>query len=319
MRQAMANDAAMQLIENKIKNLPLIDASVFEIISLLNDPGSNFQQIVQKISADIAARFLNMANSSYYGRQVSSIDHAVRLLGYSEMKQILITSILIDHLTRHLDFENFHFDKFQKHSHFCSAVAKMLGEIFEYERPQDLFTVAILHNIGKLVIAVYFKEDHKKIIAMKKAEGITTYEAELRVIGVTHSDIGSLVLEKFQIAQHICDAVRYHDSKDRVIPKGTDYQLEMIIRESAGIVAEFSLPEEKDPLDIVNEIKPAIQEAKKKYREEIGTEIISKGYRELFPSLLKHACEIIREGLKQLLEERIPVNKTNADEDQNVT
>ncbi|MBN1275881.1 MAG: HDOD domain-containing protein [Deltaproteobacteria bacterium] len=310
----MENNDNVTSIENRIKDLPLIDASVFEIISLLNDPDSNFQQIVKKISADIAARFLNMANSAYYGRKVSSIDHAVRLLGYSEMKQILITSILIDHLTKHLDFENFNFDRFQRQSHFCAAVCKILGDVFEYPKPQDLFTVAILHNIGKLVIAVYFKEDHKKIIALKKAEGISSHEAELRILGVTHSQIGALVLEKFQIAKNICEAVRFHDSKDRVIPEEMDYQLELILRESAAIVADFSLPEESDPLDIVNEIRTTIQEAKKEYRKEVSTEIISRGYRELFPSMLKHACEVIRVGLSQLLRKRVPDKKEGEDE-----
>ena len=52
----MANINKTDLIKDKIKRLPLTDASVFEVISLLNDPESNFEQIIEKLSPDIVAR-----------------------------------------------------------------------------------------------------------------------------------------------------------------------------------------------------------------------------------------------------------------------
>lgn len=302
----MTNEDQIRTIEDKIDKLPLVDAAVFEIISLLNDPDSNFEQIVRKLSADVAVRFLNMANSAYYGKAVSSIDHAVRLLGYSEMKQILITSILIDHFTRRLDFENFDFDKFQNQAHFCAAVSRVLGDISDYGKPQDLFTVAILHNIGKLVIAVYFKEEHKEIIALKKKEGITSREAEQRILGVSHSHIGAIVLDRFKIPRDISDAVRYHDTKDHVIPAESNFQLELISRESAAIVGSFSLPEGMDPLEITERLKTTIEEARKIYREGVGAEMRSKGFRKVFPSLLEEAGGLVIRDLKTFLAERVP-------------
>ncbi len=160
----MANTSMTEMIKDKIKRLPLTDASVFEIISLLNDPESNFEQIIGKLSPDIVARFLKMANSAYYSREVRSINYAVRLLGYKKMAQILNASILIDHFAKRSNFENFNFNKFQTHAQFCAAVSRILGEILDYSNPEDLFTVATLHNIGKLVIAVYFKDEHKRIV-----------------------------------------------------------------------------------------------------------------------------------------------------------
>ncbi|MBW2167349.1 MAG: HDOD domain-containing protein [Deltaproteobacteria bacterium] len=57
-------------------------------------------------------------------------------------------------------FENFNFNKSQTHAQFCAAVSRIVGEILDYSNPEDLFTVVTLHNIGKLVIAVYFKDEH---------------------------------------------------------------------------------------------------------------------------------------------------------------
>ena len=150
----MTNEEAIERIESKINKLPLVDTEVVDIITLLNSPASNFDQIVEKLSPSLATRFLNIANSAYYGgREVRSINYAVKLLGYGKMKDILITSILMDHFTRRL--KQFDFDKFLKQAQVCAAVAKVLGEILNFNQLDDLFTVATLQNIGKLVIAVY--------------------------------------------------------------------------------------------------------------------------------------------------------------------
>ena len=53
----------IEQVSNKIDKLPLVDSEVVDIITLLNNPGSNFKQIVEKLSPSLAARFLNIANS----------------------------------------------------------------------------------------------------------------------------------------------------------------------------------------------------------------------------------------------------------------
>ena len=173
----MTSQDTIELIETKIQKLPLVDSEVIEIITLLNNPASNFEQIVQKLSPSLAARFLNIANSAYYGgREVRSINYAVQLLGYGKMKDILITSILMDHFTRRL--KDFDFEKFLKQAQLCAALSKVLGEIIAFKQLEDLFTVATLQNIGKLVIAVYFKEAHQQIVALKKAADLPSCEAD---------------------------------------------------------------------------------------------------------------------------------------------
>ena len=180
----MNEKVTLDKIEKQVRNLPLIDSAVVKIITLLNNPDSNFEQIVERLSPDLTARFLNMANTAYYGREVRSTAFAVKLLGFSKMKDILITSILMDHFTRRLI--DFNFDRFMNQAQFCAAVARILGEILEFSQLDDLFTVASLQNIGKLVIAVYFKDEHKQIIALKQSQDISTREAEKQILGISH-------------------------------------------------------------------------------------------------------------------------------------
>lgn len=299
----MTTQEIIERIETKINKLPLIDSEVVGIITLLNNPTSNFDKIVEKLSPSLAARFLNIANSAYYGgREVRSINYAVQLLGYAKMKDTLITSILMDHFTRTL--KDFNFEKFLKQAQFCAVVAKVIGEILTFKQLDDLFTVATLQNIGKLVIAVYFKDEHSQIVALKKTEGLPTCEAEKRILGISHAKIGAIVLQRFNVPKQICEAVEFHDSLDTELPLKNDNYLQHIARRATAIVGQFSLPKEIATMDLYHMLRAIVEQGKRNYREEVRTQLRSKGYQEIFPSLLENTADLVTNDLKSHLRQR---------------
>ena len=300
----MVGKHTIDMIEKKVHNLPLIDSAVVKIISLLNNPDSNFEQIVERLSPDLSARFLNIANSAHYGRKVRSIRFAVKVLGYSTMKDILVTSILMDHFTKRC--QDFNFGRFMRQAQFCAAVARILGDILEFNRPDDLFTVASLQNIGKLIIAVYFKDEHRQIIALKKGNGLSTREAEMKILGISHGEIGALALNRFNIPTDICAAVKFHDTSDEVFPGETDSHLPYIAREASRIVSKFSLPEDINPPELVMLLQETIAIGKTMYRQHVRETMRTKGYADIFPELLVRTTQSVTEGLKQHLPERHP-------------
>ncbi len=300
----MTTQEAIERIESKINKLPLVDSEVVNIITLLNNPASNFEQIVEKLSPSLATRFLNIANSAYYGgREVRTINYAVKLLGYGKMKDILITSILMEHFTRRL--KQFDFEKFQKQAQFCAVVAKVLGEILSFNPLDDLFTVATLQNIGKLVIAVYFKAPHEQIVAIKTAQNLPSCEAEKMILGMSHAEIGAIVLQRFNVPQEICDAVRFHDSRDTIVPMDNENYLQHIARQATTIVGQFSLPQTIEAMELYHMLRATVEEGKKNYREQIQMQIRSSGYPEIFPALLDQAGQLVINDLKMHLRGRV--------------
>ena len=300
----MDKTETIEKIKRRIKSLPLIDKAVFDIMSLLNNPDSNFENIIDKLSPDLSARFLNMANMAHYGKEVRSIGFAVRVLGYREMKNILVSSILIDHLTKRLNMSHFSFEKFQTQAQFCAAVSRILGEILGYANLEDLFTVSVLHNIGKLVIVVYFNDEHHMISQIKMEKGLPARDVEMDVLGATHSEIGAIVLERFQIPADICDAVRYHDSVDRDLSQSKNFELEFIFRESAGIVRQYRLPEGMFPMDLVRQMSDTIKEGREVCLEEVRNQIRSRGYIKLFRNVLNEASFLVKRDLSNILDKR---------------
>jgi len=111
--------------------------AVTEILALLNSQESNFEQIVQRLSPEMAAKFLNMANSAYYGVEVRTIDFAVRVLGYSGMTQVLLTCELLDHFSKCEDSAPFRFERYVREARFCARVSRILGRMLGYRDPAE--------------------------------------------------------------------------------------------------------------------------------------------------------------------------------------
>jgi len=213
----------------------------------------------------------------------------------------------MDHFVQRMDLEDFNFEKFQAQAYFCAAISKVLGEIIGYEESADLYTVSILQNIGKLVLAVYFREKFREINALKISEGLVSRIAEQRVLGITHGEIGAVVLEKFKIPKEICNAIRFHDVLGRIVPEGSDFELEFVSRESSRLVAGFTLPKKMNAQDIMDRLRGTVDEGRKRYRENMKEVLHSKGgYREAFETLINQAVGLIRRDLKVFLRERKP-------------
>lgn len=299
----MQKKRTMQNIRKRVKKLPLVKESVYKTLSILNDPQSNFKNIAEHISPGVAVQFLEMANSARSNKEIRSLNHAIKLIGYNKMKQILSASVLMNDFAKQSDFDYFSFDKFNRQAQFCAVVAVILGQITEYDNIEDLFTAAILLNIGKLIIAIHFTEEHKKIIELKKTKGISTSLAEEEVIGTSHPHIGAFTLEHLNIPKDICDAVRYHDS-DWPVPADTNYQLIMISRESSKIVDKFKLPETINLSEIKRQLQAFIEESHKEYRRNVRVQIRAAGYQNFFPELLQEASLIVAEGMKEVFKKR---------------
>lgn len=298
----MHQPAAARRIEVEVKSLPLIDPDTAEIIDLLEDPESNYRRIARKLSPGLAARFLALVNCSPDKREVRSIELAVKLLGFEKMKAALKSTIAVDHFTRRLD--HFDFDKFLSQAHFCAAVARILAEIMNFSDPADLTTVATLQNIGKLVIAVYFSEHHRAIIALKREKKIPTSLAERRIIGLSHGEIGAIVLRRYRVPRDIREAVRYHDHHIPIDDGHAPTELQVISREATTIVGGFQLPSAFDPIELPERMARTIKAGRRLHRQLAQPHILSVGYEAAFPELTAQLSTLVFNDLRRLLPER---------------
>lgn len=298
----MTTPSIQTLFTEPTVRLPLVDRSVAELITVLNRPVSNYSHIIERLSPELAARFLETANTVQPHRQVTSLSYAVQLLGYGHMKRILISSILVDHFTRNPP--DFDFLRFQTQSLFCAVLSRMIGSILEYDRPEELFTAGILHNIGKQIIAVHLQGDHRRILRLKSEEDLSTAEAEQRVLGMTHADIGAVALERFNIPTPICEAVRCHNVPMGQLPPYPDGTLARIVHTASRIVTTYALPDAFPVRTLDRRMQKDIDLRKDEYRTYLVEAVRTVGYHKSFPRLLERVAQGVAVDLRKYMRQR---------------
>jgi HD-like signal output (HDOD) protein len=196
-----------------IRDLPSIPKVVFEVTRLLNDTKTAAGRLSEVIGKDqgLTSKILAIANSPLYGikRRVSSIEFAVLILGFQEIKNIVAALSFIDSIDI---ISSVYFDprEFWLHSMVVGTAAKGISQNLGFEFGSEAFVAGLLHDLGILVINKFFHKQFNQIIEKSNSENITIHQAETEVLGLTHQEIGRFLAEKWDLPLILCDSIDFH-------------------------------------------------------------------------------------------------------------
>jgi putative nucleotidyltransferase with HDIG domain len=184
--------------------LALEDVSMDEIENILrHDPG-------------LATNVLRLANSAFFGvpRKVETLKHAVMLLGVKRFAQIAVSASMNKTMDKAVEGYDLSAGELWLHSIAVSNNAEALAGHMKLAQTDDVFTPALLHDMGKLVLNDFVRQEQKNIRRMMST-GVPLDEAENRVLGTDHAEIGALILAKWSFPDCIVNAVRWHHNPEK--------------------------------------------------------------------------------------------------------
>jgi putative nucleotidyltransferase with HDIG domain len=161
----------------------------------------------------LTAKLLRACNSPALGirEPVSSVDQAVLLLGYNEIQRMVTTLAMRGALSGHLPGYDTLAGDLWHHSLLTGSAAELIVnhgvDTCDASTP---FTVGLLHDIGKLIIGQFFTAESRTAVHRLRIEGFTTVEAERRVFGADHAEVGSCLLYLWRLPASLIEAVANH-------------------------------------------------------------------------------------------------------------
>lgn len=173
--------------------------------------------LVEK-SQGLAARILRVANSAYYGMQtaVSSLPHAVRLLGLNEVRNIIL-QLGVTSVMRQLNFPKaFKFEELWEHqlrtANFAKEIALAMPEKSFGRKisPDDIYAAGLLHDLGKTMLAANCPEDWSAVWDLASCEDISFFKAEEDYWGVDHAVAGARLLTFWGLPPTLTELVNWH-------------------------------------------------------------------------------------------------------------
>ncbi len=203
-----------RLLVQKIEQLPTLPVLATKILEASGGDDS-IGQISAVIEQDqsICAKILRIANSAYFGflRQITTIHSAVVLIGLNTVRSLVLGTSIIDLFKTENTEESFDVERFWIHSISSATAAKLLSKHINDVKADDLFTVALLHDIGKVIFDIYFYDEYKIVLKNAKIYGKKDIvELERSMFGTDHSVVGYWLGEKWKFPTLLLECIRYH-------------------------------------------------------------------------------------------------------------
>jgi len=199
---------------DKIKEIPTLPTIVFELNQHLQNPETSIARVSETIEKDqaMALKILKLVNSAFYGfrTKVSDIKNAVVLLGFNAVRNAIVSVSVINALPKTLLFQDFEMIDFWKHSLAVAVTSKNIAQKAGVDSPDNCFVGGLLHDVGKVIMAQYLKDDFAKVWTRMTNEYLPFYEAEQQELSVDHTKIGAYLADRWQLPQGLTDAIRWH-------------------------------------------------------------------------------------------------------------
>ncbi len=196
--------------------LPALPEVVAEIQQIAQSGSQNVGAAVELISRDpaIVAQILKVINSAYYGlsREIDDLKFAVAYMGLGEIYRIVLSFYVVDAIKIKEPHE---LKQFWSHSFFTALSSKLLGKKFEPLLSSDeLWSPAILHDIGKLVYLKFYPDHYKVLNEYSKKEGCMFSDAEKHFPFPKSSYMGALLCKHWRLPHNVSVSCEHHGLED---------------------------------------------------------------------------------------------------------
>ncbi len=197
-------------------DLPAPPQAALEIMKACSNSDVTHRELAQIATNDpiLSAELLRIANSPFYGigKEVSSIGHAVTILGLKALRNLVLCISVRDAFGKK-PLEGFNSSEFWEDA-LCRAVACKILAKFKNVDPDDCFTMGLLQDFG-LLILIHLHPEHAPCwseIRSLDPEQRIAYESKL--FGNSHDQVLMMLAKTWKLPEEMALVMGYHHLYD---------------------------------------------------------------------------------------------------------
>lgn len=207
----------------------------------------------------LTGNVMRMVNSAAYGRMgtVSSVRHAITILGTNRLRNVVLGLSVCNMMAQLKLPAGWSTKQFNLHAVAVANMSDLMVQNLTVEYSEGAFVAGLLHDVGKLLLAVSCPDDYAAVIAEARREGRELYEVELSRFGFSHAELSLKVLENWKLPIPVQMAARFHHNPDAddtapgLTALSRALQLADFAVNALGITAVADDREPKDPTPIL--------------------------------------------------------------------
>jgi putative nucleotidyltransferase with HDIG domain len=190
-----------------IRHLPPPPTVMIQLINLFREQDADLDDIVGLLRRDaaLAAEILRRCNNSFMtddDEAASDITDAVFRLGFYEVYQVTVTLFSLRMLNVEKEAPRFPAEQLRRHSTITGIASGELA--LELNMSEGVaFTAGLLHDIGKLALALAEGAPYGNMIRDCEQAGISLSEAEKNKFGFNHTELGGRLLQRWGVPEEV--------------------------------------------------------------------------------------------------------------------
>ena len=202
----------VQRVIASLNDFPMSRAAVIPTVMRLTTSSSTAPgQLARAISNDPAfsATVLRLSNSSFYGRvrAVSSLTEAVMVLGTALLRSLIVaTSISSMFKSKSDELE----DVLWRHSLATAIGARIIAQRARVQAEEEVFLAGLVHDLAQLILLQRFVDEYRPVLTEMQQSWSDQLTIERDRLGVTHEEIGAIILEQWNFPPQLTALVRNH-------------------------------------------------------------------------------------------------------------
>ncbi|MBI3375656.1 MAG: HDOD domain-containing protein [Betaproteobacteria bacterium] len=180
-----------------------LGATVQLISRLGDDADGGTREITAAILRDaaLAAKLLRMSNSSHTtrgGRNVSTIDQALVILGLNTVKSVALSLTLLESLSHEPQSRQLHAEIVA--AYFCGCLAAEITRLYAPRfSTQEAQVCGLMQNLGRMMATYYLYEDIERSHALQAERNLAEDEAVALTLGASYREIGAAIAKHWNL------------------------------------------------------------------------------------------------------------------------
>ena len=204
-------------ILQKIRAFPTMPQSTTKVLHALADPDADAGEVEKAVMYDpgLTANILRLANSAHFGfaGTIGNMRDAIVRLGRKKIMDLVVAASVNETLSEEVGGYAIPAGFLWEHSMAVAVAADLIERRIGMRAQDSVFTAAILHDIGKLILGDLVGERQKSIDAAITG-GMSFDLAERDSTGVDHAEVGARLLSSWAFPDNLVRAARFHHRPD---------------------------------------------------------------------------------------------------------
>lgn len=209
----------LMALTRSANDLEALPASVTRLAAIAAKEDWNVREVEETVALDqaLSLRLLRAANSAASAARmpIATIREALVRVGLGSLLTMAAATSVQGRLSRAVPEYGLSEGEMWRHAVATALAAEAAQAFCDVSLPPETYAAALLHDIGKLVLARFLDPDILRVLALAREEGhLSSLRAETELLTVHHGELGGLIAQNWQLPSRLVTGIMHHHTPD---------------------------------------------------------------------------------------------------------